>query len=51
VLDAARLAHWRQLRAELAYLSRRDDQRQRAEAKRRDAAARAGRARIRDKYR
>lgn len=51
-LDVERLRHWRQLRAELTYLERRDDQRAAIEAKRRDAiGARLGRARIREKYR
>jgi ribosome biogenesis GTPase / thiamine phosphate phosphatase len=39
VLDAERLSHWRQLRAELAYLARRADHRAQADSKRRNAAA------------
>lgn len=51
-LDAGRLSHWRQLRAELAYLARRDDERARREVKRQGAiGARALRAHVRDKYR
>jgi ribosome biogenesis GTPase / thiamine phosphate phosphatase len=49
-LAADRLECWHKLRAELAYLERREDARQQAERKRSDAAAaRAGRARIREK--
>jgi ribosome biogenesis GTPase len=51
-LDPARLAHWRQLRAELAYLARREEGRAAQEWKRQSAAgARAARAHIRSKYR
>jgi ribosome biogenesis GTPase len=51
-LAVERLAHWRQLRAELAYLARREDARTRADWKRQAAVAgRAVRARLRSKYR
>lgn len=51
-LDAERLAHWRQLRAELAYLARREAGREAQAWKRLAAAgARAARAHIRSKYR
>lgn len=51
-LDGERLLHWRQLRAELAYLARREDERARSEVKRKAAiGARALRAHVRDKYR
>ncbi|MGH7710010.1 MAG: GTPase RsgA, partial [Gemmatimonadaceae bacterium] len=51
-LDSGRLAHWRQLRAELAYLAQRDDKLAAIERKRQGAiGARLGRARIREKYR
>lgn len=51
-LDAERLAHWRQLRAELAYLSRREEGHAAQEWKRIAASgARALRAHIRSKYR
>lgn len=50
-LDAERLAHWRQLRAELAYLARWEVGRESQEWKRTAAAgARAMRAHIRSKY-
>lgn len=51
-LDSERLAHWRQLRAELAYLARREMGREQQEWKRQAAAgSRAARAHIRSKYR
>ncbi len=51
VLDVERLAHWRQLRAELAYLARRDAGREAQAWKRLAAAgARAARAHIKSKY-
>ncbi len=51
-LDAGRLSHWRQLRAELAYLARRDDERAQRETKRKAAiGARALWARLRSKHR
>ncbi|MGH7693661.1 MAG: ribosome small subunit-dependent GTPase A [Gemmatimonadaceae bacterium] len=51
-LDAERLAHWRQLRAELAYLARREEGRAAQEWKRLAASgARALRAHIKSKYR
>lgn len=51
-LAAERLAHWRQLRAELAYLARRESQREQSEWNRRAAAAgRAVRKQMRSKYR
>jgi ribosome biogenesis GTPase len=50
-LDPARLAHWRQLRAELAYLAARDDARAQAAVKRQGAiGAKAARAHIKSKY-
>lgn len=50
-LDPERLAHWRQLRAELAYLARREEGRAAQEWKRGAAAgARALRAHIKSKY-
>ena len=50
-LDAARLAHWRQLRSELAYLAGRDNARAQAEVKRQGAiGAKAARAHIKSKY-